>query len=460
MKTRHIIICLASAALMAASCSDEKTPAGSIASFPSSTTYAIPNDGGSVEYTFRTDFSWELSLESGATWLEADVTSGKATGSLLKYTITFTGEKNGTGAARKAVAVITYGEGRKKEITLSQSPLHLCSETKFTADMVFSTTLGRNTTNVQQGFDYDPDEDVVYLFQKYGAYRNHVGWDKRTTDIATTAVASNYMTLCCFSHGNNIAIEKDASGKKWVWAPNYGTRQDDGSYDYPHVISRFPLETAKQYYNTETTENYYFGSDKSRVYPSFDFKNDIMVVCDVKKFYVYRLSELMALPDETITMEQTITYGGVVGTINSKIDEWTGNPVIKAKDCRKVSPLYTIDFTYSQRGLHWQTFCVENGYIYALLNADIKADGEIKYDSYIEIYKFDTGLYKSGIRQEYMQDWDSICAMGWTHKECFYCEPEGIKITDGVMLILYTIKGNADPYLIRRPVIMRFASPL
>ena len=79
---------------------------------------------------------------------------------------------------------------------------HKCSDPTIPNDMIFSTTLGRNTNNVAQGFDYDEAEDVIYITQKYGTYRNLVGWQKRETASRET-VAPNCMTLSCFSHGNN-----------------------------------------------------------------------------------------------------------------------------------------------------------------------------------------------------------------------------------------------------------------
>lgn len=333
---------------------------------------------------------------------------------------------------------------------------HKCSDPTIPNDMIFSTTLGRNTNNVAQGFDYDEAEDVIYITQKYGTYRNLVGWQKRETASSTT-IAPSYMTLACFAHGNNIAIEKTSSGAKYVWAPNYGNRQNDGSYDRPLVISRFPLQAGKTLYNTDPTENFYFGKNPS--WPSFDFKNDMVAICDYKYFYVYRLSEVLAVEQKEFTLPQTITYGGVVGSIDTKIPEWTGSPTLKARDCSGLKPLYVVPFDYSKRKLHWQSYCIDNGWIYAILQADTKEAPQIMFDSYVEAYKMDGSKTMYLIRQEYMQNRDRIVELGWTEHDYFYCEPEGIKVYGDKMLLMYTIRGGAEPLLIRRPVIFTLANP-
>lgn len=412
------------------------------------------SDPAAQKIQFKANCGWKVEIPSSASWLKAEPASGDAQGNTISFTVTLTATPSSN--ARKAEIAITYGDNQKVTLNVSQSSLHQCSDPSIPDDMVFSTTLGHNTTNVAQGFDYDPEEDVIYITQKYGAYRNHIGWQKRETKSGTT-VAPNFMTLACFSHGNNISIEKNKDGKKYVWAPNYGTRQSDGSYDSPLVVSRFPLSNGQTLYNTNTTENYYFGLDVT--WPAFDFENDMVAVCNYKKFFVYRLSEIMALPEEDLTIDKTITYGGVVGDIDSKIPEWTGKPKLKARDCRKVKPLYTVTFDYSSRKLHWQTYCIDNGWIFAILQADKKTEPDIIFDTYVEAYKMDGSKNVYKVRQEYMQNRERILQFGWTEKDYFYCEPEGIKVKGDEMLLLYTIKGK-DSKSIRRPVIFRLQTPV
>lgn len=419
------------------------------------TNFSFTSTGGAAKLNFRTNTKWELEIPSDAGWIKADPMSGAAKSSDFEaFVVTLTADPF-SGTTRSATLKVKYAD-KSKDITVSQSKLAQSSQFEIPDDMLFSTTLGRNKTNVCQGFDYDPEEDVIYITQKYGTYQNHIGWQKRETKSGTT-VAPNYMTLRCFSHGNNITIEKTSTGAKYVWAPNYADRQSDGSYDKPKIVSRFPLVSGKTMYNTETTENYYFGMNVT--WPAFDFKNDMVAVTDYKNFYIYKLSEIMALPEENITLDFKITYGGHTPVETNK-DEWSGNPVVKARDCRKAKKLYSVPFDYSKRGLHWQTYCIDNGWIYAILQGDGGSAPNIIHDTYVEAYKMDgtKNIYK--IRQEYMQNRERILEFDWNERDYFYCEPEGIKVFDGQMLLLYCMKGNTDAHSTRRPVIFRLAAPV
>ena len=410
---------------------------------------------GPQTLTFRTNCEWTIEVPSDAAWVKVEPRSGKPVEEFEDFDVSISVTPPEDGKEKTATLAIRYGNLSKK-VTVTYTALSPCSQFEITDDMLFSTTLGKNSTNVPQGFDYDPDEDIIYITQKYGTYRNHIGWQKRETAFST-ATAADYMTLSCFSHGNNIAIEKTKSGAKYVWAPNYGTRQDDGSYDKPHVVSRFPLESKKTILNTDTVENYYFGL--STTWPAFDFDEDLMAVCDYKKFYIYRISELQALPVEDVKLDFTITYGGST-PVDTKRAEWTGVPVIKARDCRKVKPLYTVTFDYGNRGLHWQSYCIDNGWIYAILQADTKSAPEIIFDTYVEAYKMDGSKNVYKIRQEYMQNRDAILKYDCNEKDYFYCEPEGIKVMGDTMLMMYALRGQATNHAIRRPVIFKVATPV
>ena len=457
---KRLFLLSAAAVILFAACTKEHSDGSTTMSFSGPKEISFTASDTSVKKVgFSTDWKWNVEVSSeAASWLSASPTSGDPAGSIKMFTLTVSAQPNSTPTTRTATVRLLYGDSAI-DVKVSQAgkgALAECSQFEITPDMIFSTTLGANDTNVAQGFDYDPDEDVIYITQKYGTYRNHIGWQKRENASSTTK-ASNKMTLSCFSHGNNIAIQKMADGKKFVWAPNYGTRQDDGSYDAPVVVSRFPLQAGQTILNDETTENYFF--DIKPCWPAFDFKNDLVAICNYKKFWVYRLSDLQALPEETITLPYTITYGGS-SPVDTKRAEYSGSPTIKARNCSKVSPLYTVTFDYSSRGLHWQSYCIDNGWIYAILQADKKAAPAIIYDTYVECYKMDgsRNLYK--IRQEYMQNRDAIVSYDWNEASYFYCEPEGIKVIDNVLYTMYTIRGENSNHLIRRPVVFKLANPV
>lgn len=457
---RFLITVLLSTLSLAASVSCSKEEEDKVDFVPElaitgSRLFTFSGEGGNALLKISANCPWEIAIPADATWVTADIMSGGSRSEdLVSYKVNLTIAPM-SGPKRTAVVAVRYGESYKN-VTINQSSLAESSQFNIPDDMLFSTTLGRNTTNVCQGFDYDPDGDIIYISSKYGTYQNHLGWQKRETASSTT-VAPDYMTLRCFSHGNNISIEKASDGKKYVWAPNYADRQSDGSYDKPKIVSRFPLVSGKTLYNTDTEENYYFGLNVT--WPAFDFKNDMMAVCDYSYFYIYKLSDIMALPVETITLDFKITYGGA-SPVQTNIPEWSGNPVVKARDCRKVKAIYKVPFTYKQRNLHWQSYCIDNGWIFAILSADTKEAPEIIHDTYVEAYKMDGSDNKYKIRQEYMQNRDRIVEFGWNEKDYFYCEPEGIKVQGNTMYMLYCMRGNTEAHKIRRPVIFKLASPV
>lgn len=457
MRTKTVIYLLVSL-LFLASCSKESDTPQSIPSLvvQGASEFTFTTASSSVQRLyFRTNVSWNITVPSSASWLKVEPMSGTIEdGDYKAVTVTLTSTQK-LDKKTSSKIVINYAD-KTKEIKVTQLTLSQSSDFDIPDDMIFSTTLNGNTTNVAQGFDYDPDTDMVYVMSKYGTFKNMIGWQKRNNTSSQTK-AANIMQLSCFSHGNNVSIQKDGS-KTYVWTPNYATRQDDGSYDNPAVVSRLPLQQHGNpgIPNNTTTENYYFGIRPC--WPAFDFENDMMAICNYKKFDVYRLSELMALPDEQITLDFNITYGGHTPVETSR-DEFSGKPTITAKDCRKVKPLYSVPFTYTSRGLHWQTYCIDNGWIYAILQADKKEAPEIIFDVYVEAYKMDgtKNLYK--IRQEYMQNRDRIVSLGWTEKDYFYCEPEGIRVRDGVMYTLYAMRKKPSDS-IRWPIIFRLSSPV
>ncbi len=359
--------------------------------------------------------------------------------------------------------------GKVNSFTASDSPaevLHKCSETTIADEMIFSSSCSRTLTSVQQGFDYDPVDNTLYFFQLNRWYRNIIGWTKPEVTLSTE-VAPHYMGLRCFSHGNNIIIERTPGGEIFVWAPNFGSR-GDGSYGNPWIVSRMPLKEtttlSQDIKNTDPDENYYFGV--SPCWPAIDFDEDLIAICTYKKVYVYRLSEIQALPKTTVRLPAKITYGGIMTSSSSSttydtgIPEFTGYPEIVARDVTKIKPLIEFDSTYSKRGLHWQTFCIDNGKAYFLNMGDVPESSIVKHDTYVEVYDLKTGkLLREKVRQEYIQDVGGLASRGYVESDYCYVEPEGIKVMGDTMYILYTCRGNKN-LTTRRPVIFKLSSDI
>lgn len=371
---------------------------------------------------------------------------------------------------RDEPVVNTPDNGKENNNQETETPvtttLHKCSESKIVDEMIFSTCCSRTLTSVQQGFDYDPVDNTLYFFQLNRWYRNLIGWTKPEI-TQSTVVAPHYMGLSCFSHGNNIIFERTTSGQKYFWVPNFGSR-GDGSYGSPWIVSRMPLKETfslqDDIKNTDPDDNYYFGV--SPCWPAIDFDEDLIAICTYKKVYVYKLSEVMALPKTNITIPATITYGGIMTSTSSSttydtgIPEFVGSPVVYAHDASKLTPLYKFDNTYTQRGLHWQTFCIDNGKAYFLDMGDVAASSVIKHDAYIEVYDLKTGaLLKPKVRQNYIQDIDGLVSRGFVESDYCYVEPEGIKVVGEMMYVLYTCRGNTN-ITTRRPVIFKLSSEI
>ena len=359
-----------------------------------------------------------------------------------------------------------YNNDKEQPVEPVSTTLHKCSEKKIVDEMIFSSACSRTLTSVQQGFDYDPVDNTLYFSQLNRWYRNLISWTKPEVTQSTT-IAPHYMGLSCFSHGNNFIFERTENGQKFIWAPNFGTR-GDGSYTAPWIVSRIPLRETfnldDDIKNTETEDNYYFGV--SPCWPAIDFENDLIAICTYKKVYLYKLSEVMALPKTNVTIPTTITYGGIItsssstATYDSLIPEFVGSPVVFAHDASKLTPIIVFDSTYSKRGLHWQTFCIGNGKAYFLNQGDVPASSVIKHDAFIEVYDLKTGqLIKQKVRQEYIQDINGLASRGFVESDYCYVEPEGIKVVGETMYVLYTCRGNKN-ITTRRPVIFKLSSDI
>lgn len=412
--------------------------------------------------SFDANCAWQLAIPEDATWLTASLKSGNPNGVLTKFHILLTAEENNARNPRSTTISLKWGDNQSSDIIVNQagSPLlHKCSERYITDDMIFSSCCSRTVSSVQQGFNYDPVDNTLFFTQLNRGYRVLLSWTTPSVTTSTT-VAQHWMGLRCFSHGNNTFIEKTTNGEMYVWSPNYGTKDSEGKYSNPYIVSRFPLRECKSdkddIYNTDTEENYYFGIKPC--WPAIDFANDLIAICNYSTVKVYRLSTLRALPVTNVTLPSNITYGGMSGTNDSGIAEYTGKPTVKVRDCSKVTPLSTFSNTYSSRGLHWQTFCIANSKAYFLSQADVNEAGPITHDSYIEVYDLMSGkLLHEKVRQEYIQDHAKLAELGYVEKSYCYAEPEGIQVIGDTMYVMYTCRGN-NTITTRRPVIFILSS--
>ena len=112
MKIKHLLLLLASAAMLALSCEDniEEKPGDKTEDITpelvlvTDTFSSFSSDGGSVQVNFKSNLDWSVSIPEDVTWLSADPASGVA-GEEVSFTLT-------------ATANPTYGR-RSAEVTVS-----------------------------------------------------------------------------------------------------------------------------------------------------------------------------------------------------------------------------------------------------------------------------------------------------------------------------------------------------
>ena len=457
---KHIILVILAPALFSCSVKESST---AVMKYAGDTDIDFPGQTPSArKIVFMTDSRWRIELGDGASWLQANPDNGGADGKLETFIVTLSPEPNVSPQRRECGLKIVYGGNQSLTLNISQkgvSPLAPCTQYEITGDMIFSSACSYYKSTVQQSFGYDAVGGDVYFVQRAHLYKNVISWTSPEFP-AGDEIAKHHMDLCCFSHGNNVVFENTTGNEIYVWAPNFGSRESDGYYGNPNVVSRFKLEEGSSIYNTDPGDNYYFGI--CPCWPAIDFKDGLFAICDCHNVYVYSLSELQTLPKTSVTLEKKITYGGISSngksTYDSGLKEYTGFPTITAHDCRTVAPLRKFAIDYRSRGLHWQTFCIANGRAYFLLQADPDEAGPIVYDTYVEVYDLKTGvLLFPKVRQEYMQNKQRLVELGFVEENYCYAEPEGIDVVADTMYIMYTCRGK-EAITTRRPVVFKLSA--
>lgn len=322
--------------------------------------------------------------------------------------------------------------------------------TSITDDMYFSTCAAGTSTSVQQGFDFDVATNTMYYSQVTGGYRNTISWRTRVNLTTSTALAPNIMKLHYFSHGNNIHYEKAEDGS-YIWIGNYGTRDSEEKYTSPQTLARVKLVNGATVRNTETTENWFFGP--KNIHASFDVENDQLAIFSQSDNYtvkIYRLSEVLAVPETTITLPNAITYGG--GTEKKSPDpEWSGKPVVKVHDCSKLKPLHSFTYRYTNYGRGWQTYCLHGGKVYFYLFYSTSSTG-MAYQSVLDVFDLQGNRLAADIVQPFADNIDDLSRYNFTDVATKYMENEGILVRNDALYLLYTAKNAAG---FRRPVIFQ-----
>lgn len=408
----------------------------------------IPSRGGAFTVTMEANCDYSASCD--ADWITVPTKASS------KSENQFSATRNTTGSERKATLSFKAKNGEEYSINITQpvykSPdpktLKPCTVDKITDDMVFSTVCSGTLTASQQGFDFDPDTDMLIYGQLNNRYKNIISWPTRKITTSETACAYK-MTLKYFSHVDGIHLEKAENGDYYFWIPNYGSRASNGKYTHPQTLSRVKMKDGKTLTQPDATDTYWFGT--TDVHAAFDVDNDLVSIFSQYDgtMKIYRLSEVLAAPVKNITLINSIIYGGA----ESSDPEWAGKPVVAAHDCSTLKPVHSLTYSYLNMGRSWQTYTIYNGRIYFLLQYATPTNGMEK-QSVIDVVDYNGNIIKQDIKQPFADDMPSLLKYNFTDEIKRTMEPEGIQIKDDVLYILYAAKLNSG---LVRPVIFNFS---
>lgn len=252
------------------------------------------------------------------------------------------------------------------------------------------------------------------------------------------------MTLNYFGHGSNFTLEDTGSG--YIWIGNYASKNTSGEYWGDQVVSRVPIKDGATVNPWDCTDNYYF--DETNLSVAVDFENDRLTILGIStgRIRTYKLSELRALPIESVTLKP-LTYGGD----KAPDAETTVTHTIQARDCRKATPIG--DFSIQRwNGVSWQGFDVCGDLIYQMQGNGNNNDGKTASTGWLLVYKLDGTIVLDRTPIKAIEDLTKLKQWGIT--DTGYMEPEGVKVRGGNLYIGFASKGSKDE---RRGTIFKYS---
>lgn len=320
-----------------------------------------------------------------------------------------------------------------------------------TRDMIYTSGHMLSDNSVMQSFDLGAD-GYLYCSQVGRGNNNY-----NVIIIRKQANAANYesrMLLPYAGHGNNIVLEQDGADM-YVWVGSYGTRSSEGDYTLSQTMARIKYVPGMTLKPSECYEQYWI-PQRRNLQASIDPDNDIILFwCtnsnySTRYIYLYRLSEVKALPESSEQLSFSITWGGETGGPASV----TEKPTVMVKNLSQLEPLATITLpqnsplTVGSSGN--QGHDVKNGKIYYYEGAGNNNDGTSLSTATVSIFDFQGNLVR---RHEIaaIQDMGALASQGLTSTG--YMEPEGIKLHDGVLYCGFASRSTDN---VRRAVVLQY----
>ncbi|WP_418426085.1 hypothetical protein [Alistipes sp.] len=320
-----------------------------------------------------------------------------------------------------------------------------------TRSMLYTSGHMLSDNSVMQSFDLGADGYMYCSQVGRGTNNYNIVLVRKKADAAAY---ESRMLLPYAGHGNNIAVEQDGSDM-YVWVGSYGTRGSAGDYTLSQTIARIKYTPGQMLRPSECHEHYWI-PQRRNLQASLDPDNDIALFWCMNKgytaryFYIYRLSEIKALPETSRQLSFALTWGGM----NSPDAEVTETPTILVKDLSQAEPLATITMTGKSpltvgTGGN-QGHDVKNGKIYYYEGAGNNNDGAAASTATVTVIDF-RGNLVSRHDVAAIADMGALAQQGLTTTG--YMEPEGIKLYDGVLYCGFASRSTDD---VRRAVVLQY----
>lgn len=328
------------------------------------------------------------------------------------------------------------GLSAKTKVSVSAKGYHLPDiHAPFTPSMIFGQFAMKNSANQSlnpQSFDIDSN-GKIWLEGARKPFVHVIRFSQAgKVDPATGALngcaADAGMEIFYAGHGTCLCVEPGTDAKnQHFWFANFGTKQADGSYLKPKILSRTLYVPGKRILPQEADEHFYFGEEYIQMLPCIDFESGILAIWVSSKATVtmFRLEDVLAAPVKDMEIGGMV-WGGETESPSKYATEGTVSVSIKAHDCRNLTPVAKFKMTVSGGT---QGYCVygSDHRSYHLVGASTPVNTRLTvYDGQgnaiipSEGFGFDDDISK-------------LIENGLTTKE--YLESEGIRIRDKKMYI-------------------------
>ncbi len=310
---------------------------------------------------------------------------------------------------------------------------------EFDADNIYSkgVYLVRNT--VMQGFDIDSDGSIWYM--QLGGSDKH---DLYVMHARRGESPAERMIFRYSGHGTNMAVERSADGKRYVWTGTYGSRNSSNDYWSNSVVTRTEFVDGATTLPEQCGDLFYLGGI-CELHPAIDAAGDVLAInypgSSQRMFVMYRLSEAMALPRSYVTLPSR-NWGGGTSTDPAS----TNSPKAYVRDLTKLTPLGRFgipksgeDHSTDISSYAWQGFDVDSGKIYYF-----EGEGTVKEGSaaYFTVFDFEGNIIEPRTEVAIASDREALSASGIT--ESGYMEAEGIKVHGDALYLGFASRSEAD----------------